>query len=442
MPMPSGYKLLEYIKSSGTQYIDTNLSMASGFRAEIDIEFTSLASSKLSCIIGAHNDSSPYGRSFLAAQTSLFQIGMGDGYYNFGSPTTGEKYHIDFSNVYGNAYCKINGIGQTLSEAATGTNSYSVNTLYLLAVHGGEYWFQKVSGNTYHCKIYSTEGTLVRDYIPCQTTTGEIGLWDDVNSVFYGNAGTGTFTAGPVIAIATDESEITKLEYIQSSGTEYINSGVSAPKGFKVDVDFEFTKSSSAIQTIIGSHETASPYYRNYFAVNANMESWNAGFYDALNFGSSAINTRYHVQYCNVSGKISCVINDVDQGLNVNAATNTARSGRSLYILAMNYETSLLNGTAKLYACKIDVDDTLVRDYIPCQTSSGEIGLWDALNKMFYSNAGTGTFIAGPYCISSIGNAKIGGEYKNLSKSYVKVDGVWKSVSKILGKKDIWCDLR
>ena len=102
--------------------------------------------------------------------------------------------------MYGNAYCKINGIGQPLSEVATGTNSYSVNTLYLLAVHGGEYWFQKVSGNTYHCKIYSTEGTLVRDYIPCQTTAGEVGLWDDVNSVFYGNAGTGTFTAGPVVA--------------------------------------------------------------------------------------------------------------------------------------------------------------------------------------------------------------------------------------------------
>ena len=198
MSLPNRYKRLEYIQSTGTQYINTNLSMTSGFRAEIDIKFTSLASSKLSCIIGAHNDSSPYGRNFLAAQTSLFQIGMGDGYYNCGSPTTGEKYHIDFSNVYGNAYCKINGIGQTLSEAATGTNSYSVNTLYLLAVHGGEYWFQKVSGNTYYCKIYSTEGTLVRDYIPCQTTFGEIGLWDDVNGVFYGNAGTGTFTAGPV----------------------------------------------------------------------------------------------------------------------------------------------------------------------------------------------------------------------------------------------------
>ena len=196
--LPSGYTKLAYIQSSGTQYINTNLSMASGFRAEIYIEFTSLASSKLSCIIGAHNDSSPYGRNFLAAQTSLFQIGMGDGYYNFGSPTTGEKYHIDISNKYGNAYCKINGIGQPRSEAVTRTNSYSVNTLYLLAVHGGESWFQKVSGNTYHCKIYSTEGTLVRDYVPCINESGEVGLYDLVTQAFFGNSGTGVFTGSEV----------------------------------------------------------------------------------------------------------------------------------------------------------------------------------------------------------------------------------------------------
>ena len=50
----------------------------------------------------------------------------------------------------------------------------------------------------YSCQIYDN-GTLVRDFVPCQTTDGTIGLWDDVNSVFYGNAGTGTFTAGPEI---------------------------------------------------------------------------------------------------------------------------------------------------------------------------------------------------------------------------------------------------
>lgn len=54
----------------------------------------------------------------------------------------------------------------------------------------------------YSCKIWKTtafEGVpLIRDFIPCKNASGEVGLWDDVNSVFYGNAGTGAFIAGEI----------------------------------------------------------------------------------------------------------------------------------------------------------------------------------------------------------------------------------------------------
>lgn len=50
----------------------------------------------------------------------------------------------------------------------------------------------------YSCQI-SDNGTLIRDYIPCKNESGAVGLWDDVNSVFYGNAGTGVFAAGPEV---------------------------------------------------------------------------------------------------------------------------------------------------------------------------------------------------------------------------------------------------
>ena len=70
--------------------------------------------------------------------------------------------------------------------------------MYVLANNEKNTTVYYSSAKLYSCKIYDN-GTLVRDFIPCQTTSGEIGLWDDVNSVFYGNAGTGTFTAGPEI---------------------------------------------------------------------------------------------------------------------------------------------------------------------------------------------------------------------------------------------------
>lgn len=46
--------------------------------------------------------------------------------------------------------------------------------------------------------VPNTKGTAVRDFVPCKNSDGAAGLYDTVNGKFYGNAGTGSFTAGPV----------------------------------------------------------------------------------------------------------------------------------------------------------------------------------------------------------------------------------------------------
>ena len=48
-----------------------------------------------------------------------------------------------------------------------------------------------------------------------RNSDGAIGLFDIVNNVFYGNSGSGSFY-----------SNYTWLEYLQSSGTQYINTGI------------------------------------------------------------------------------------------------------------------------------------------------------------------------------------------------------------------------
>lgn len=52
--------------------------------------------------------------------------------------------------------------------------------------------------------------------------------------------------------------------------------------------------------------------------------------------------------------------------------------------------------SAFLYSCKIWDDGVLIRDYIPYQNRLGDVGLWDKVHSVFYSNFGTGKFIAGP----------------------------------------------
>ena len=52
-------------------------------------------------------------------------------------------------------------------------------------------------------RIYSfsifADGEICREYVPAINPNGEIGLYDLVNDQFYGNAGSGSFTAGPEV---------------------------------------------------------------------------------------------------------------------------------------------------------------------------------------------------------------------------------------------------
>lgn len=52
------------------------------------------------------------------------------------------------------------------------------------------------SARLYGCQIYDN-GKLARNYEACIDPSGTVGLYDHVHGAFYGNAGTGTFTAGP-----------------------------------------------------------------------------------------------------------------------------------------------------------------------------------------------------------------------------------------------------
>lgn len=199
MSLPSGYKRLEYIQSSGTQYVDTGVSAPSGFQADIDFELASLSTTSTNdAIIGAHNDSAPYSRNYFAAKAAGFEVGVGEAYLQGEVPTTNERYMVDVSTVYSDIHLVVNSVEHSLTTDISATDEHSANTLYLLWCHGGSEWFSKCACKLYACRIYASD-KLVRDFIPCISDTDEVGLWDDVNAVFYGNAGTGTFTAGPVM---------------------------------------------------------------------------------------------------------------------------------------------------------------------------------------------------------------------------------------------------
>ena len=184
MSLPSGYTRLEYIESTGTQYIDTGFKPNNNTRVVMDITPVSVDGTHL------------FGSRSSNAASDYFLLLCTGGHYR-------DDYAADklVTTIAPSGRVVIDKnknsitIGGTTSThtAASFTGAYPI-ALMASNTGGSVTYFTKAK--LYSCRIYSNE-TLVRDFIPCKNASGAVGMWDDANSRFYANAGSGAFTAGP-----------------------------------------------------------------------------------------------------------------------------------------------------------------------------------------------------------------------------------------------------
>lgn len=188
--LPSGYTKLEYIESSGTQYINTGVSNFSTQSTHVILDVDWL--SGLGCYFGCYSS----GRSWYveALQPTKIYSGYLDKGKSADIATVIGRYTVDKNGIYTN----VNGV--KIQHASAG-NTASIS-ICLLAC-GGSSGVSDIAdaARIYSCKIYSGLG-LIRQFVPCKNSSGEVGLYDEVNDVFYGNAGTGVFIAGPEVPIS------------------------------------------------------------------------------------------------------------------------------------------------------------------------------------------------------------------------------------------------
>ncbi len=192
-PLPDGYTQLEYIQSSGTQYIDTLFKPDQDTRVAVDFETTSSSTDSMA-LFGARNATNV--AAFTVWLSAGNQIGAQYGAnawdaYAITATFYGQIFTYDLNkNVF-----SVGTQTRTLASAVFSTNSnltvFAINT-------NNSVDNRRVSGKLYSCKIYDN-GTLIRDFVPCKNLLNAIGLYDTVNGQFYANAGSGTFVAGPEV---------------------------------------------------------------------------------------------------------------------------------------------------------------------------------------------------------------------------------------------------
>lgn len=401
--LPDGFTLLEYVTATGTQHIDTGVTPDDTTRVQMDAAIDAP---------GSGNEAVFGGRD--AAATNVFGVWLADGWLGptFGSNAFQEyPLYISYAgqrltyDLDGNVF-SCGGQSVTLADATFSSSS----TITLFAINsGGSVDQRKASGDLYAARVYKG-GELVRDFVPARREQdGAVGMYDVENGVMY--TGYGTFIAGPVaagtyaaalagpVALSVTPraaSGYTDIEYIESTGTQYIDSGISAQGGFTASMDFMFTQAHSGYQCMVGAHEQESPYYRNYFMASQGFTQWNMGAFDPYLWGTPQTNTRYSVEVCTVHGQLSCVINGSNQGI-PQFDTDSRRSSRTLYVFANNYPDDLQTARARLYSMTISVGGETVRNFRPVRRDSdGAVGLYDSVSGQFFGNAGTGTFVSGP----------------------------------------------
>ena len=182
---------VEYLESTGTQWIDTGKVLSStGFAYDADILFKRIDNCQ---VFGGRTVAD----NSMADSLSLFIVGGMWRFDNFGSSRSGPVVDTDtrYSVSLVDGKTTVNGV-EVETPVPTGHSSGA--TVYIFAGHrpqaSGGVELQS-SIRLYSLKFYQY-GLLAADYRPVRV--GDIGyLYDRASGQLFGNAGTGAFIIGP-----------------------------------------------------------------------------------------------------------------------------------------------------------------------------------------------------------------------------------------------------
>lgn len=181
---PLGYKRVEYLESTGTQYIDTGIKPTISQKYEIKYSVSDITTNQV--IFGTRT-------------SGIFQTSTNQIYLNIND----NKKRFFAGNIVTENDIQINIIQTDIFTANSGNyDSTGTKNFFIFALNNIDTPAALVTARIYSFKIYDND-VLVRDYIPVLNENNVAGLYDLVNKQFYGNSGTGSFQYGNIIQEGT-----------------------------------------------------------------------------------------------------------------------------------------------------------------------------------------------------------------------------------------------
>lgn len=190
-----------------------------------------------------------------------------------------------------------------------------------------------------------------------------------------------------------------ELEYIRSTNTQYINTQILAKSTCSVDMCFKYD-ASGAEEYLFGGRDSYTSAVFQFDYANGGSNRFNYGW---------GVEHKYIIDKSKYNQKKLRLVTDGPQITISNYDTETVMDQRSfenatfssrfpICLFALNdggatsYRTSV-----ELYYFKLYDNGILVRDFIPVKRREDNvICLYDKVSEAFFTNQGTGVFIAGP----------------------------------------------
>ncbi len=175
-----------------------------------------------------------------------------------------------------------------------------------------------------------------------------------------------------------------ELEYIQSTGTQYIDLDYT----FNNDCKFVLEGSNfSGLSVMHGSDLYTSSGAS--MSINSGNLYWSYVRDLVIIPSVTSSNLKYTIEI----QRNLVTVNDTVVSSDTSVNTTTTFTPIRLFRARSNNNYS----SYKLYSFKIYENDVLVKNYVPAKHLLTEaVGLYETISKQWFYNAGTGTFIAGP----------------------------------------------
>jgi len=391
----NAYTRLTWLESTGGQYIDTGVTFTDSHGFAITYQMTKPAPDANQIVCGSRASSGDT-RCMVGSNDNKNQT-ESYAYVGWNTLCTRHTIHDKSEGTVTVNYlnsrtwdCR----GQASGDL--GTLTAQTGAFYLFAGNMAYSGGSMIGGRFRIMAFTMTRGNeVVMDLIPARRKAdGKPGMYDVLNDAFYVNQGSLDFIEGEPLF---PEGYI-GLDFIESTGTQYINTGVKCASGVTVQANIYNARSLS--KHFIGAR---TEFQQNAIGLSFQVEkdkegncvAWgNQVIYSLLGRSKTeGIGDRFHEfifggKYIQIDDRFySGILPDQDFTTDLDIFAFAVNNNGSPHSQMPSIRVSSL----KMYK-----NGSLVRDYIPVMpTNSLAPGLYDLQNDVFYGNVGTGRFLAG-----------------------------------------------